>query len=57
VVRKKEQIYVYYHLQDGLLYKRMNIFLVKEERVQLIRDAYTSKVVDHFGAQKIVANL
>lgn len=53
---RKEQVDVYYHLQDILPYKMGNLFVPKE-RVQMIREADTSKVDGHFGALKIVANL
>jgi hypothetical protein len=46
-----------YHLQNGLLYKLDKIYVSKGERLQLIRQAHTSKVLGHFGVGKMVANL
>jgi hypothetical protein len=43
--------------KDGLLYKLDKLCVLEGERLQLIREAYTSKVVRHFGVGKIVANL
>ena len=46
-----------YHIQDQLLYNMGRIYVPKEERVQLTREACTSMVARHFGVGKIVANL
>ena len=46
-----------YHLQDRLLYKMDKLCVPKGERLQLIREAHTSKVAGNFGVEKIVANL
>ena len=46
-----------YHLQDGLLYMLDKLCVPKGERLQLIREAQTSKVARNFGVWKIVANL
>lgn len=46
-----------YHIQDGLLYMLDNLCVPKGERLQLIREAHTSKVAWHFGVGKTVANL
>ena len=34
-----------------------NLFIIKCERLQLIKDAHTSKVVGNFSVEKIVLNL
>jgi hypothetical protein len=46
-----------YHFQNGLLYKLDKLCVPKGERLQLIREAHTSKVAGHFGVGKIVSNL
>lgn len=46
-----------YHLQDGLLYKMEKLCVPRGDRLQLIREAHTSKVVGHFCVGKMVANL
>jgi len=46
-----------YHLQDGLLYKLYKLCVPKGERLQLIREAHTSKLTRHFGVGKTMANL
>jgi hypothetical protein len=53
---KKEKTYVDFYLQDGLLDKMGNLSVPREERVQLIREAHTSKIASHFGVWR-VANL
>jgi hypothetical protein len=51
--KEKRKTNVDYHLQDGLLYKMGKLCVPKEERVQLIREAHTSKVVGHFGVGRL----
>jgi hypothetical protein len=46
-----------YHLQNGLLYKLDKLYVPKGERLQLIIEAHTSKVAEHFGVGKRIANL
>ncbi|KAH9291640.1 hypothetical protein KI387_043172, partial [Taxus chinensis] len=46
-----------YYFQDGFLYKNEKLCVPKGERVQLMREAHTSKVVGHFGVTKTVAHL
>ena len=46
-----------YHLQDGLLFRLDKLCVPKHERLQLIREADTCKVVGNFGVGKIVDNL
>ena len=46
-----------YHLEDGFLYRLDKLCVPKGERLQLIREAHTSKVARHFGVGKTVANL
>jgi hypothetical protein len=46
-----------YHLQNGLLYKVDKLCVPKGERLQIIKEAYTSKVARHFGVGKTIANL
>lgn len=43
-----------YHLQDGLLYK---LCIPQVRRLQLMREAHTSKIARHFSVTKTVANL
>jgi hypothetical protein len=46
-----------YHLQDVLFYKLEKLCILREKRVQLIREAHTYKIVGNFGVTKRVANL
>jgi hypothetical protein len=46
-----------YHFQNGLLYKLNKLRVPKEKRLQLIREAHTSKIAGHFGVGKTIANL
>jgi len=46
-----------YHLQDGLFYKLDKLCIPQDRRVQLMREAHTSRVVGHFGVTKIVADM
>lgn len=46
-----------YHLQDGLLHRLDKLCVPKGKRLQLIKEAHTSKVAGHFGVGKTVANL
>ncbi|KAH9322556.1 hypothetical protein KI387_017195, partial [Taxus chinensis] len=38
-----------YYLKDRLLYRWGKLYVPKEERLLLMREAHTSKVVGHFG--------
>jgi hypothetical protein len=58
----KERIVVFmegneYHIQDGLLYKLGKLCIPRDKRVQLMREAHTSRVVGNFGMTKTVVNL
>jgi hypothetical protein len=46
-----------YHLQNGLLYKLEKPYVPKGERLHIIREAHTSKVVGNFGVEKTFSNL
>jgi hypothetical protein len=46
-----------YHIQDGLLYKLGKLCIPWDRRVQLMREAHTSRVVGHFGVTKTMVNL
>ena len=46
-----------YHLQNGLLCKIDKLCVPKGERLHLIKEAHTFKVVGHFGVGKTIANL
>ena len=46
-----------YCVKEGLLYKLDKLCVLEGERLQLIREAHTSKIAGHFGVGKIVANL
>jgi hypothetical protein len=56
-LQRKRTTYVDYHLQDVLLYNMGNICVPNKERVQLMRESHTSKVVGHFGVGNTMANL
>jgi hypothetical protein len=46
-----------YHLRHGLLYKLDKLCVPKGERLQLIKEAHTSKVAGHFSVENTVSNL
>ena len=46
-----------YQVQDRLLYKIGKLCIPRYRRVQLIREAHTSRVVGHFGVTKTMVNM
>lgn len=46
-----------FQLKDRLIYKEAQLCIPKDERLQWIHEPYTSKVVIHFGVEKILLNL
>lgn len=48
---------IYYHLQDGLLYKLDKLCVPKDEKLFSIREDHTSKFEKNFVVDNIVGNL